>query len=405
MQSKLSAAHNELGLDLPCDDKPAQALVPSLTKAGHSNTSHELHLPEPERLSSLLQVFWGQHNPFFPCVNRSEFHAAVSQWLSAGVYGCGNTIVPVLPAVIPLAANLCIILALAEFVDPQRTLRVPDVIIDESAPGDMWHEKGMALVSRCIPSLDQEIEVVRFHVLEAMYLIYMERLRQASIAIGSAVQLAIRADLHDQSSWSRLSTSTSESRRILFWCLYYLDRRISEKCGQPYLLRNEEIDMAEIVTAGVHGSTLQINGNCESVAFNTALCHYVQHLIDWAHLWTDIWDTLFSVRTRKLIGDTSLYVKSIDGRIQRMLANLPPELQWRPEYLKSGARQEEEERQARLPLLVFTVSCHGRRLGFWLMRTDSIHAAPTYCSTTSPSQSTGSTPDDHEFFGLSVGPC
>lgn len=356
MQSKLSAAHNELGLELPCNQNPTQRQVPSMTDLGHHNMGQELHLPEPAHLESLLQIFWDQHNAFFPCINRGEFHTAVSQWLSASAYGPGNAVVHVLPAVMPLAANLCMVLAVAEFVDPQRAAKVSDVIVDEPPPGDMWHDKGRALVRRCIPSMDQEIEIVRFHVLEGMYLIYMERLRQASMAIGNAVQLAIRAELHDQSLWSGLSTAKAASRRILFWCLYYLDRRISEKCGQPYLLRNEEIDMAEIVTAGVHDSTLHINGGSESVSFNSALCHYVQHLIDWAHLWTDIWDTMFSVRARKLVGDTSLYAKSIGGRIDRMLANVPKELQWRLEHLKSGLRPVEDERQARLPLLGFTVS-------------------------------------------------
>ena len=357
LQSKLSAAHNVLGVEeLSNDASLVQKLSSSPTDPIHMHSSslRTLQLPEPPRLVAFLQVFWAQHNPFFPCSNRGQFQQDLLQWLPAAGYGPGRTVVRVTPTFTPLALNLCIILAVAEFVDPQRGSRMSDHPIDQSIPGKLWHDTSLKLLDRFSPAFDQEVEIVRFHVLEAMYLTYTEQLRQASKVIAVAVQLAVRAGLHDQSSWTDLTPKMADSRRILFWSLYYLDRRISEKCGQPYLLRNEEVYVAEIVTPAVHGHLLPINGDGESVAFNTAMRHYVQHLIDWGHLWTDVWDTLFSLRVRKFVDDMS-YVKSTNGQIERMLANLPPELQWRPERLKSGTGIE-DERQARLPLLTYSVS-------------------------------------------------
>lgn len=320
-----------------------------------------LHLPEPPRLVHLLQIFWSQHNPFFPCMDRCHFQEGLFQWLPAAGYRPGNTAVRVTSAFTPLASNLCMVLAVAEFVDPQRGSVISDLPIDQCIPGKLWHDKSLAILEGFFPVRDQEIELVRFHVLEAMYLLNTEQLREASKVIAVAVQLAIRAQLHDQSSWTGLSPAMADSRRILYWCLYYLDRLISEKSGQPYLLRNDEVYMTEMVTSTISGALPPINGHSESLAFNVTMSHYVQHLIDWAHLWTDIWDTLFSIRARRLVGDVSYHVQSANRRIERMLANLPPTLQWRPERLKTSSGSDvEDERQARLPLLAFTVSVGAR---------------------------------------------
>ncbi|KAF4955779.1 hypothetical protein FGADI_4351 [Fusarium gaditjirri] len=357
MQSKFCAAHSVLGVGLLSSDMLIQRLssceTNNVSKQALANHHRTLLLPEPPRLVDLLHIFWGQHNPFFPCMDQCQLQEGLLQWLPAAGYGPGAISVRVTPAFIPLALNLCVALAVAEFVDPQRGLVLPDETISMSMPGKLWHDKSLVILEGFFPSRDQEIELVRYHVLEAMYLIYTEQLRQASKAIAVAVQLAIRAELHDQSSWTDLTPAIADSRRILFWCLYYLDRRISEKCGQPYLLRDDEICMTEMATSIPSGPLRSTNGGGESLVSNVAMRHYVQHLIDWSHLWTDIWDTLFSIRSRKLGGDVSYHVKSANCRIERMLANLPSELQWRPNNLRSGSSRQ-DERRARLPLLAFS---------------------------------------------------
>ncbi|KAF5707605.1 hypothetical protein FMUND_11013 [Fusarium mundagurra] len=357
MQSKLCAAHSALRVGLLSSDMLIQRFsscqTDDVSKQALANHHPTLLLPEPPRLVDLLHIFWGQHNPFFPCMDQCQLQEGLFQWLPAAGYGPGALSVRVTPAFTPLALNLCVALAVAEFVDPQRGLALPDETINKSIPGKPWHDKSLVILEGFFPSRDQEIELVRYHVLEAMYLIYTEQLRQASKAIAVAVQLAIRAELHDQSSWTNLTPAMADSRRILFWCLYYLDRRISEKCGQPYLFRDDEICMTEMATSIVSGPLPSANGGGESLVSNIAMKHYVQHLIDWSHLWTDIWDTLFSIRSRKLGGDVRYHVKSANWRIEHMLANLPSELQWRPNNLRSGSSRQ-DERRARLPLLAFS---------------------------------------------------
>ncbi|KAL6240953.1 hypothetical protein RBB50_012212 [Rhinocladiella similis] len=355
MPSKLSAVHAALGIELPPDSTAViQQRPQTLSNAPQSSTGRTLHLPEPAEFESLLQVYWSEHNPFFPCMDRGEFQQGLYRWLSTACYGPSSTTVQIVPATMTLGANLCMVLAIAEFVNPQRARTTSEAPGDQPIAGRLWHETGSAILKHFVPSHEQEIDVIRFHVLEAMYLVYVERLRQASAAIGVAVQLAFRSELHDQSSWADLALTSVDSRRVLFWCLYYMDRRISEKCGQPYLLRDEEVGVSEIQVAGTLSASVLINGDSESVAFNTAMCHYIQHLIDWAHLWTDIWDTLFSIRARKLVGDAGHHSKSIDLRIDRMLTQLPPDLQWSKERRKSSLGQPEGERQARFALLAYT---------------------------------------------------
>ncbi|KIW16969.1 hypothetical protein PV08_04160 [Exophiala spinifera] len=356
MPSKLSAVHAALGIELPAE-RTANVRQP-LQAPRHvvqSSKGRHLHLPEPAEFEGLLQVYWSEHNPFFPCMNRTDFQLAIHRWLSAAGYGPSSTTVQILPKTMILAANLCMVLAIAEFVDPQRVRKMSGSSVGQWVSGKQLHETGSAILKHCEPpSHEQEIDAIRFHILEAMYLVYVERLRQASAAIGVAVQLTFRTGLHDQSSWTDLAPTAVDSRRILFWCVYYMDRRISEKTGQPYLLRDEEVGVAEIYKPGSHEPSVLINGDSESVAFNTAMCHYLQHIIDWAHLWTDIWDTLFSIRAQKLVGDVGHHSRSIDHRIDRMLGQLPHELQWQREQHRSNPSRQEGERQARFALLAYT---------------------------------------------------
>lgn len=356
MQSILSDAHNTMGIELPSSTDVSIGMADrrvNSTLAGSSNRL--LQLPSPERLDELLQIFFNEHNPFFPCVDRRYLEEDLLEWLATEGYGTQCTAVQVAPTHAPLGANLCMVLAVADFVNPQRW-STADVSFEEEVPGRHWHEKGLLLLDRFFPSRSQEIDIVRFHLLESMYLVYLEQLRQASKSLGLAIQLAFRTELHDQSSWPDLTPTQSDSRRVLFWSLYYMDRRLSEKCGQPYLIRDDEVDMSEFSTDVHDNADVSINGHDEPESLNRALRAYIQHLIDWSRLWTDIWDTFFSVRARKATRDREHDRSTLNAKIDLMFKNLPSELIWDRDRLLQRSEGYEDERHARFRLLALTVS-------------------------------------------------
>jgi len=311
------------------------------------------NLPSLPRLRYLVSMYFDHMNPFIPCVGCDEFKARLSVILAAQSVGDDNLRVQVTPETRSFLMLMCVILATATYLDPashpgeSRTL-----------PG--WRYLLMAEEisgkDHYLRSLDIDLDLVRYHIVKSMYMAHIEGLTAAYRAIGTAVQIACSIGLNDESTWKDMSQSQKIERRLLWWTLFYVDRRVAQKCWKPYLIRENEVNVEELensdtiimeqafaIELDVHDGTL------------LATRRYLHAAAQWARLWAAIWDAMFSARALK--GEKrSEEIEILDARLLHAQRKTDESLQWETRLLPTYIAAGESEARMRSRLVAWLVS-------------------------------------------------
>lgn len=311
------------------------------------------NLPSHPRLRYLVSMYFEHMNPFFPCVGGDEFKARLSVVLAAQSVGEDGLRVQVTPETRSFLMLMCVILAMATYLDPashpgeSRTL-----------PG--WRYLLMAEEisgkDHYLRSLDIDLDLVRYHIVKSMYMVHIEGLTAAYRAIGTAVQLALSIGLNDESTWKDMSHSPKIERRFLWWTIFYVDRRVAQKCWKPYLIRENEVNVEELessdepllgpsfaIEIDLHGRTLLVTSR------------YLHTAAQWARLWAAIWDAMFSAHALK--GEKrSEEIEILDARLLHAQRKTHESLQWETRLLPNYMTAGESEAQIRSRLVVYLVS-------------------------------------------------
>lgn len=351
LRSKLSVLHDTLVIDTPAPGSPEpQYNEPSSRRLlTHCMPRLVLELPPPQIMMHLLQVFFEEHNPFFPCIDQPEFESRLLEWVSQEGYGAKSPSIAVPASQIAFAALLCMVFAVAEFVDPQSAFTVDDFAC---AISNRWYQEAVALQKRVPQSRKYCLDAIRFYTLEAMFLIDIEKLGEAVVAVATGMSRAVRAGLNDQTAWNGCSETENASRRALWWSLYYIDRRVAEKSGRPYCMRDIEVDVDDFhKTLPTHnrvGNTIE-----ERSRLN------LQNIIEWARLWGEVWDTFFALKAPKL-GDQD-EVEATDARIVAIRQRLPAALTWDNALFETYLEAGDCPRMMRYRLLTMTVRIRPRQ--------------------------------------------
>lgn len=316
LRSKLEALHDHLDIDLPLPRHPS---VSDRTETRDGRIL-SLKLPPPAKLLYLLEVFFHEHNDFFPCVDRQTFESSLLDWISSKSYGQSNHIVTILPSETRFAAMTCLVFAVTEFIDPDAV--VPAADLEESVyhRSRSWYQKSTKLLryTRRLPG--PFFDMVCYHTLEAMYLHYIDHLADASQAVARAVSLSHREGLNNQTTFADCPPELKLARRKLWWSLYYVDRKVAERCGHPYYLRDLEIDVEDFSVPSLSDE------RAISRSRGTAILDNLQGAIVWARLWAQMWDTFFALKAQSL-GDAE-EVEAMDARIIAAMQSVPTELMW-----------------------------------------------------------------------------
>lgn len=163
-----------------------------------------------------------------------------------------------------------------------------------------------------------------------------ELLYDASQAISTAAQLAMRARLNEERVWDILPEQEIRNRKRLWWTIYFLDRKISQRTGSPYLVRDIEVAVSDFSQPPTTGTD-----------------RYMQVLVDLGKLWSLIWDTFFAATAPKPID--SREVEVMDTRILVVQRDLSSELVWETDLLDEYLAKPEPEPVIRRRLAVYMV--------------------------------------------------
>ncbi|TVY18039.1 hypothetical protein LARI1_G001625 [Lachnellula arida] len=299
-----------------------------------------IELPKPSRLRHLVTVYFGEMGSFFPVLDQDDTHKRIFQALDALDYSEYETIIDVDAQNHAIIALLCNMLAIGESMDSNAGDK------EDSRPGWPTYVRGRKLLQQCSSSNQIDLDLIRYHTLGALYMLNGDLLQSASQAISIAVQMSMFARLNDQRSWGKCTTLEKEFRQTLWWTIYYLDRRITQRLGTPYLIRDAEVAVEDF----------EIQGNSTAVEFNqdpttVPVTIYYQVLINFSRLWGRIWDTFFAATARKSGNPEEIEIT--DTRILYLRKTLSQHLTWDSDRVSTYVSKGEREPQIRQRLTIF----------------------------------------------------
>lgn len=235
-----------------------------------------------------------------------------------------------------------IVLAMATYLDPNSHKEKSCTF-----PGWRYLLIAESISLHCNPHIvgELDLDLVRYYTAKAMYMIPIEKLSGAYSAIASAVQLALRIGLNDQSLWTGCSDDEKSTRRLLWWAVYYMDRRVAQKCWRPYFIPESEVGVDE----PEKGDLTRYNSSdgAEQISNSDqqpSAVQYIQAQVTWARLWALVWDTFFAVQAKTGDNKTEM-VEIMDARIIHNKRGLHQSLDWHtallPDYIASGETHRE----------------------------------------------------------------
>jgi hypothetical protein len=277
---------------------------------------------------------------FFPFLDREDLNKRVFSALHLLRYYDHATIVDVGEDNHILLAVLCNVLMMGECLDP-------DEQSEDKRPGWTMYMRGRKLLQHFSSLRGSNLDLICYHTLSTLYLLHSELIQPAGQAIRTAIQMAMFARLNDQSVWAACSAEQSNARKRLWWTIYFLDRRISQRSGMPYTIHDRDVAVDEFKP---RRNMVAMDSTDSSKDGD-----YLQALIDLGRTWGYIWDNLFAASAAGQ-GDCD-EIELADARILLIRRHLPSQLSWSTDHLVSTyLAQGEAEPQIRRRLAMFVVS-------------------------------------------------
>jgi hypothetical protein len=327
LQGQRNSDTNSKTLNSPFNDNDEQNFVTA-------------HLPQLSVLWSEVDDFFQEFPCFFPFLREGEVRKQIDTLLNTVEHDTERCQVMISSANCKLAAILFNILAYSEAVMESTPETGNDLFASSDAPpGSERYCQGLHLMEYFGQLHDNDIETVIYHALSASFFFAAEKLQMALDSASVSLQIARYIELNNPRQWPKNVEDELACRQSLWWTLYFLDKRISQKIGITYCVREDECGAKEFIDTG----EVDYQGHHE----------LLQSMITFSHLWAKIWDSFFSSRPAQR--DTREELEVTDTRILLSYRRIPSSLQWKTDELASYLSKEGEH-QIRRRLLVWLVS-------------------------------------------------
>lgn len=313
-----------------------------------------LELPPFHRLWRLLEVYFTECNSFLPLLDQEATTLRITGALRTIGYSENLTCVQVSPSKYSIMALLSLILVLGECYDNNDG--------EPGRPGWKMYQQTSELIKKIPLSTSLVLDTIQYHALGAIYMVHVELLRFAAHHIAIASHMCFAAKLNNQRTWQERSPDDRMSKQRLWWCIYYLDRHVSQRRGTPYLIRDLEVavgDPAPSFALSLDSSLPStfdgsIKNFPRSSSIDQSLKEYMQVLVNVARIWGHIWDKLFAASAMNTAN--WLEVEILDTRIVCLQRQLPAQLTWDTSLVHEYFLAGESEAIVRRRLLTYLVS-------------------------------------------------
>ncbi|KAJ6002953.1 hypothetical protein N7451_005500 [Penicillium sp. IBT 35674x] len=299
------------------------------------NTSTEktisVKLPEVSLLWSQVEAFFEEFGCFWPFLREEKVRQRLSAVLDNFGYGEKQREIKV-------TAENCKIIAILLSMLAYASLMTEPYTSEDSTPGSQTYCKGLSLMETFAKLHDNDLDTMIYHTLSAAFFLGAEKLQMALQSASQGFYIARRTELNNQKRWPTNVQDEIVCRQSLWWTLYFLDKRITQKIGITYSVRENECGVKDSFDAE-DDRGLQDHHQL------------LQSMIAFSQLWSYIWDCFFSPRASQKQDDWE-DLELTDTRILLAYRRLPATLHWSSEDVFDYVT-EESERHVRRRILVF----------------------------------------------------
>lgn len=312
------------------------------------STSTTFTLIPPSQLKHLLGVYFRDFDSYFPMLERRETESRIFQALMRMGYREHNHTIRVDSDYYPLVALLFAMLGMACCFNHDDTIGIDCIEF-------RWILYGFGRKAlQKVPDLD----ILRYHVITSAFMLHNEYLTKASHSLLEAFDLAIALKLNDQTKWAECNETEKLARQKIWWTMYFLDRRVGQKMGKAYFIRESEICVPEFAPElGLAPSQIcQVKTPEEDSRGLSTTQEYFQILINLGKIWGYIWDTFFRAGASALGNWQEIEIA--DTRILMIQRQLPAHLKWETSSIHNYFASGEGEPLTRRRVTIFIVRFH-----------------------------------------------
>ncbi|OCT54515.1 hypothetical protein CLCR_00853 [Cladophialophora carrionii] len=325
-----------------------------------------------QSLGFLLKYCFDELEIYYPCIDRADFYQRLSLLFDRYcAYHGRTTWIPKRPEYLSLAALTCTILALATYLGGRSAsgeLHEEDCAITAAE----WHLESRKLLEEYAWSDEPCLDVLRVHILEVLYHTMLEKSQAMSMAKAVAVELAFALDLHNEASWAQLTYRQREYRRMLWWMVYIIDRRVSIRTGRPYLINDTDFVVEDFSSESLRCYLLHPVFDLGHIELDGASgvyqwprpseptedwFAYLQFNTRWSRIATRVWDNCCSLGTARAVDVEE--IGALDALLVSLESSLAPTLLWKHMSLLDLTRAGKTDRYIRLRLIIFEVYFRG----------------------------------------------
>ncbi|KAJ5698338.1 hypothetical protein N7462_000343 [Penicillium macrosclerotiorum] len=292
-----------------------------------------IQLPESNVLFARIEAFFQEFGCFWPFLHQQRVRDCLFTVLSTVKSGQNDNEILVTRQNCKIVAILLNILAFADLMEEVFAKA-------DYSPGSQSYCKGLDLMENFGMLYDNSLETIIYHTIAASFFLAAEKLNMALQSASQGFHIARCLELNNQKRWPDSLNEDIACRQSLWWTLYFLDKRITQKIGITYSLRDNECGVPEFVSSRSE-TTLPPHQEM------------LQSMISFSQLWVYIWDHFFSPRASMNSNDWE-ELELTDTRIMLAYRQLPSNLQWESQKILEYFDQENET-QIRRRLLVYLV--------------------------------------------------
>lgn len=318
-------------------------------------------------LGILLKYCFDELEIYYPCIDRVDFYQRLSLLFGQHcLYEGQSTLIPRKPEYLALAALVCSMVTIATYLDgPHESDQNIDGRDNHAAAAWEWHLESRRLLDAYAWDNDPSPDTICLKVFEVFYYTMTEQNREMSMAKTVAVELAFALHLNNEACWHQMTHREREYRRLLWWLIYVLDRRISIRTKHPYLIHDSEVFVGDFTAQSrmhyLANDPFQFQRTPPDLHFdvyqwplpsnpNEDWFVYWQFNVRCAKIAERVWDHCYSLRMGGAVD-----VNDLDALLFKLERSLPPTLMWNSSVLLDLVQAGKTDRYLRLRLIIFEV--------------------------------------------------
>lgn len=242
--------------------------------------------------------------------------------------------------------------ALIHLIEAWLAILETDCTVADELPGWDRLQQASHLLAHTAWLADGNILTIQCLIVKALYLLFALEYRASYSAVGEAVRICYLIGLHAQPRHADSSPFEMHIRQRTFWSLYCLERKVSQSCRAPYLIRDSEIqiDLPACLDDKLIGGSEQLPDEDPDLLS----IPYLRSTVKWARLSGETWDKVFCINAPRPVEEEVMV--TMDAKIENLRRRFPRKLQWSMECLTGMQTSENSPPPAPLAMILHLVS-------------------------------------------------